>query len=64
MGNPNDRTGRTTEPENEDTSREAGAEKRIEQRREHDKEISRREEEGYSQPESSAQKMPDRGQEP
>ena len=46
MENSNDRR-RSTGPEQHDAPRDAGAAERIEQRREHDKEISRREDEGY-----------------
>lgn len=61
MGNPNDR--RTPGAEPDDASRDAAAQ-RIEQRRENEKEISRREEEGYDQPQSSAQKTPNPGPQP
>ena len=63
MGNSNDRR-RSTGPEQHDAPRDAGAAERIEQRREHDKEISRREDEGYDQPQSSAQKKPNPGPQP
>jgi hypothetical protein len=58
VANPKDRTSRPAEPESTDAPRDAGAdaEQRIEQRRQNEKEISRREEEGYDQPQSSAQK--------
>lgn len=64
MANPKDDTRRGDEPESPDAPRDAGAEQRIEQRREQDKEISRREEEGYDQPQSSAQKTPNPGPRP
>lgn len=66
MANPNDRTSRPAEPDNTDAPRDAGsdAEQRIEQRRQNEKEISRREEEGYDQPQSSAQKNPTPGRAP
>jgi hypothetical protein len=63
VGNPNDRR-TSTEPERPDAPRDADAAERIEQRREHDKEISRREDEGYDQPQSSAQKTPNPGPRP
>lgn len=61
MGNPNDR--RTPDTEPDDAARDAAAQ-RIEQRRQNEKEISRREEEGYDQPQSSAQKTPNPGPQP
>jgi hypothetical protein len=64
VANPKDRTHRGSDPEHRDAPRDAGTEQRIDQRREQDKEISRREEEGYSQPESSAQKKPNPGPRP
>jgi hypothetical protein len=67
VANPNDRTSPPAEgTENTDAPRDAGAdaEQRIEQRRQNEKEISRREEEGYDQPQSSAQKNPTPGRAP
>jgi hypothetical protein len=65
VANPNDRRDPGgTEPEDTGSARDAGAERRIEQRREHDKEMDRREEEGFDQPQSSAQKTPPPGPRP
>lgn len=63
MGNPNDPRTPDTEPESAEATRDAAAQ-RIEQRRQNEKEISRREEEGYDQPQSSAQKTPNPGPQP
>ena len=65
MGNQKDRgqSGRM-DPDSSVAQRDAGAEQRIEQRRQHDKEISKREDDGFDQPESSAQKTPNPGPQP
>jgi hypothetical protein len=54
--------GRT--PDTEEREREADAAERIERRRESEREMDRREEEGYGDPESSAQKLPPTGPRP
>jgi hypothetical protein len=64
VANPNDRNTPGLDDEETGASRDAGAAHRIDQRREQDKEISRREEEGYDQPQSSAQKEPPPGPRP
>jgi hypothetical protein len=52
-------------PENEtDKPRDAGAAERIEQRRQLEKDIDQREDEGWGDPESSAQKNPPPGPQP
>lgn len=61
MANPNDPTRRPGAPDEPEAPREAGVEKRI---AELDAEMNRREEEGYDQPQSSAQKLPYREPEP
>jgi hypothetical protein len=63
VGNPDDRRPPDTEPESAEATRDAAAQ-RIEQRRQNEKEISRREDEGYDQPQSSAQKTPNPGPQP
>jgi hypothetical protein len=60
---PNEQQGGRT-PDVEEQDREAGAAERIERRRESEREMDRREDEGYGDPESSAQKAPPPGPRP